>query len=230
MWYTNTQITNNQTIKCKVNLRDLTTAWVCADVPEAMLVRAQAASNWREGLWQRKQIKLWGETSWTGERGTVGQIKNPVKHWCQHLRTNAFNLPPQAANILVHLWPSWSKWAFLNIVKFWWKWGWQWTRKLKAWNLSWDIRGLNRIWCNLPATAVTCEQKSFPPIRIHTVTEQEPVNWLFMSTSNVIRHFNSLWICTSYSWVGFMLQCLTPILLLFALDKYMGYSASPGIL
>jgi len=33
-----------------VNLLDLTTAWVCADVPEAMLVRAQAASNWREGL------------------------------------------------------------------------------------------------------------------------------------------------------------------------------------
>lgn len=28
-----------------VNLLDLTTAWVCADVPEAMLVRAQAASN-----------------------------------------------------------------------------------------------------------------------------------------------------------------------------------------
>lgn len=33
-----------------VDLLDLTTAWVCADVPEAMLVRAQAASNCREGL------------------------------------------------------------------------------------------------------------------------------------------------------------------------------------
>lgn len=36
--------------RTEVNLLDLTTAWVCADVPEAMLVKAQAASNWREGL------------------------------------------------------------------------------------------------------------------------------------------------------------------------------------
>lgn len=29
---------------------DWTTAWVCSEVPEAILVKAQAASNWREGL------------------------------------------------------------------------------------------------------------------------------------------------------------------------------------
>ena len=29
---------------------DCTTAWVCSEVPEAMLVKAQAASNWRDGL------------------------------------------------------------------------------------------------------------------------------------------------------------------------------------
>lgn len=38
--------------KCKrgEHLLDWTTAWVCSEVPEAMLVSAQAASNWREGL------------------------------------------------------------------------------------------------------------------------------------------------------------------------------------
>lgn len=32
------------------DILDWTTAWVCSEVPDAMLVRAQAASNWREGL------------------------------------------------------------------------------------------------------------------------------------------------------------------------------------
>lgn len=34
---------------------DSTTAWVCSEVPDAMLVRAQAASNWREGLQEGKE-------------------------------------------------------------------------------------------------------------------------------------------------------------------------------
>lgn len=42
-----------------VNLLDLTTAWVCADVPEAMLVRAQAASNWRLGLYDKETKTKW---------------------------------------------------------------------------------------------------------------------------------------------------------------------------
>lgn len=49
-----------------VDLLDLTTAWVCADVPEAMLVRAQAASNCKEGLRgerERKQISTRNENT-----------------------------------------------------------------------------------------------------------------------------------------------------------------------
>lgn len=44
-----------------VNLPEWTTAWVCSEVPEAMLVRAQAASNWREGLqkwWEHSECDL----------------------------------------------------------------------------------------------------------------------------------------------------------------------------
>lgn len=33
----------------------LTTAFVCSEVPEAMFVKAQAASNWREGLQSEAQ-------------------------------------------------------------------------------------------------------------------------------------------------------------------------------
>lgn len=32
------------------HLLDWTTAWVCSEVPDAMLVSAQAASNCRDGL------------------------------------------------------------------------------------------------------------------------------------------------------------------------------------
>lgn len=37
------------------NLLDLTTACVCADVPDAMLVKAQAASNCNEGLMKKER-------------------------------------------------------------------------------------------------------------------------------------------------------------------------------
>lgn len=43
----------------EVHLLDWTTAWVCSEVPEAILVRAQAASNWRDGL-QRGGSKVSG--------------------------------------------------------------------------------------------------------------------------------------------------------------------------
>lgn len=39
----------------QVNVLDCTTACVCSDVPDAMLVRAQAASNCREGLQNRER-------------------------------------------------------------------------------------------------------------------------------------------------------------------------------
>lgn len=42
-----------------MHLLDWTTAWVCSEVPEAILVRAQAASNWRDGL-QSGGIKVSG--------------------------------------------------------------------------------------------------------------------------------------------------------------------------
>lgn len=37
------------------HILDWTTAWVCSEVPDAMLVRAQAASNWREGLREKDE-------------------------------------------------------------------------------------------------------------------------------------------------------------------------------
>jgi hypothetical protein len=40
----------------------LTTAFVWSDVPEAMLVRAQADSNWRSGLKHRNTIRKFSET------------------------------------------------------------------------------------------------------------------------------------------------------------------------
>lgn len=42
-------------------LLDLTTACVCAEVPDAMLVKAQAASNCNEGL-ERDMRKREGKT------------------------------------------------------------------------------------------------------------------------------------------------------------------------
>jgi len=40
-----------------------TTAWVCAEVPEAMLVSAHAASNWSDGLMishtRQIHIRIW---------------------------------------------------------------------------------------------------------------------------------------------------------------------------
>lgn len=43
----------------QVNVLDCTTACVCSDVPDAMLVRAQAASNCREGLQNRERETKW---------------------------------------------------------------------------------------------------------------------------------------------------------------------------
>lgn len=40
---------------CLNHLLDLTTACVCADVPDAMLVKAQAASNCNEGLMKKER-------------------------------------------------------------------------------------------------------------------------------------------------------------------------------
>lgn len=37
------------------HLLDCTTAWVCKEVPDAMLVKAQAASNCKEGLFIKRQ-------------------------------------------------------------------------------------------------------------------------------------------------------------------------------
>lgn len=39
-----------QWVRKLIYLLDCTTAWVCAEVPDAMLVNAQAASNCNEGL------------------------------------------------------------------------------------------------------------------------------------------------------------------------------------
>lgn len=42
-------------IKYLKHLLDCTTAWVCKEVPDAMLVKAQAASNCKEGLFIKRQ-------------------------------------------------------------------------------------------------------------------------------------------------------------------------------
>lgn len=79
--------------ECGVNLLDLTTAWVCADVPEAMLVSAQAASNWREGLWDkqnndsqvpdRKKAYLLS----TVEEDRKGGNNHNDKYWCEEFQS-----------------------------------------------------------------------------------------------------------------------------------------------
>lgn len=44
------------TCTCNFYSPAFTTAFVCSEVPEAMFVKAQAASNWREGLQNKEQI------------------------------------------------------------------------------------------------------------------------------------------------------------------------------
>lgn len=52
------------------HIPDWTTAWVCSEVPEAILVRAQAASNWREGL-QDTERETWMKQSKTSHDSCV---------------------------------------------------------------------------------------------------------------------------------------------------------------
>ena len=51
---------------------DCTTACVCSEVPEAMLVRAQAASNWRDGLGRQERER-------ERARGEEEEIRHKVR-------------------------------------------------------------------------------------------------------------------------------------------------------
>lgn len=66
---------SEQTWEHQVYVLDCTTAWVCSDVPDAMLVKAQAASNCREGLQNRERDKdkwsTWEKYMWNKKKKTV---------------------------------------------------------------------------------------------------------------------------------------------------------------
>ena len=54
----------------------LTTALVCSDVPDAILVKAQADSNWRSGLTKKTRVNIKNLIMGHWKTYLVGQLRN----------------------------------------------------------------------------------------------------------------------------------------------------------
>lgn len=69
---------SEQTWEHQVYVLDCTTAWVCSDVPDAMLVKAQAASNCREGLQNRERDKdKW--STWEKKKKNIDSVSHMTR-------------------------------------------------------------------------------------------------------------------------------------------------------